>query len=159
MKFGYLQQPSDHTASFDDLAEKYRSAGTTLPDWLQEPYAYSVTGGCYIVKGSGLPYPAQAVLDEHMHQTKLAAILDPDESFDALRRAFFAPTMEVCGMQAFALYDLVDETRGTSEAVDGGILEAAGKLFRLDDFYNRNAAVGLCLQISWSTAWRATPTQ
>ena len=78
------------------------------------------------MKGSGLPYPPQAVLDEQMHQTKLAAILDPAESFDALRRAFFAPTMEVCGMQAFALYDLVDETRGTSEAVDGGILEVAG---------------------------------
>ena len=55
------------------------------------------------MKGSGLPYPPQAVLDEQMHQTKLAAILDPAESFDALRRVFFAPTMEVCGMQAFAL--------------------------------------------------------
>ena len=145
MQFGYLQQPSDHTASFDDLAEKYQSAGTTLPDWLQEPYAYSVTGGCYIVKGSGLQYPPQAVLDDQMHQTKLAAILDPDDSFDALRRAFFAPTMEVCGMQAFALYDLVNETRGTSEAVDGGILEVAGKLFLLDAFTAAMLPWCLCL--------------
>ena len=76
------------------------------------------------MKGSGLPYPPQAVLDEQMHQTKLAVILDPDE------------------MQAFALYDLVDETRGTSEAVDGGILEVAGKMFLWDGFYSRNAAVG-----------------
>ena len=45
-------------------------------------------------------------------------------------------------MQAIALYELVDETRGTSEAVDEGILEVAGKLFLLDDFYSRNADVG-----------------
>jgi hypothetical protein len=142
VKFEYLPEGTSHTETFDDLAEEYRSTGTRTPDWLQVPYIYSATHGCYIVKGSNCPYPQQAFLDERMHHTKLAAILDPDEAFDALRHAFFAPATRVCGQNASRLYELVNDTRGACDAVDGGIIDIADQLFLLDDFYRHNADLG-----------------
>ena len=90
---GYIPEATDVSLSFDDVVHQQRIAGDVQCDWLQERYDYSELHGCYIVRGTGDErYPADAVAEHRMHPTKLAALMDPDRCFDALRHAFHVPT-------------------------------------------------------------------
>ena len=88
IRLGYLPSGTDASMSFDTLLLHFRNKNHSIPSWLQEPY-YLDRQNRYFVRGTAAtPYPLDAIEEHRMHQTKLAAIRDPDPCFDALRRAF-----------------------------------------------------------------------
>ena len=139
IRLGYLPSGTDASMSPDTLLLHLRNKNHSIPSWLQKPY-YLGRQNSYFVRGTAVaPYPLDAIEEHRMHQTKLAAIRDPDPCFDALRRAFFIPVANQCSATGDTLWEVAFEERNDNdECCNEGLLHVADQLHALGKFYDSN---------------------
>ena len=111
-RLDFIPAGTDASLSLEDVSQRHQqlAAGVLRNGWLEPPYYCSELHACSMVCGTmDQRFPLDAVVERRMHATKLAALLDPDACFDALRYAFHAHPRNACRFTAELLYRIVEE--------------------------------------------------